>query len=380
MEEQQKNKILIVDDEPQIIQYLKALLTDFGYATGSLSRAEYLFQRLEVESFDLILMDLHMPGVDGLTLVKQLKDHSAYCEIPVIMLTGEMQEQVLADCFESGVVDFINKPIHELTLKARIKSALATQEYIQTIQKQNAQMRNDLRLAEGAQRSALPSQPDQSFLEIVVSYLPCGNVSGDTYDIAKNQEGAINFFLGDVTGHDIAAAFITMMVQMGLVGLPGDSSTNYIMSQLNMLLASRIPSDKFVTGVYLRITPQGALSICNAGHPVSFIIRENGNVKQLVKRGQPLGMLSEEKIPYVEKVFHLQPGDKILLYTDGILEWKNQAGEEFGEERLCHFLKQHGALAIEQVAENLLEHVRAFSNKIPCRDDLTLLGIQYKGS
>ncbi|MBF0287614.1 MAG: fused response regulator/phosphatase [SAR324 cluster bacterium] len=379
MEETLKSKILIVDDEPQIIQYMKALLSDFGYETGALSRAEYLFQRLEVESFDLILMDLHMPGIDGLTLVKQLKgDQSSYREIPVIMLTGETQEQVLADCFESGVVDFINKPIHELTLRARIRSALDTQAHIQTVRKQNAKMKNDLRLAEIAQRSALPSLPDQSFLQITVSYLPFGNVSGDTYDIAKNQDGAINFFLGDATGHDIAAAFITMMVQMGLVSLPADASTNYIMSQLNLLLASRIPQDKFVTGVYLRITPQGTMSICNAGHPVSFMISANKEVGQLVKRGQPLGMLAEEKVPYVEKKFQLQPGNKILLYTDGILEWKNEAGEEFGEDRLCEFLEANRDLAIDQMTERLLDHVRQFAGEIPCRDDLTLLGIQYK--
>jgi len=133
-------KILIVDDERQIIQQVRALLSEFGYSSDFVSRTELIFPKLERDSFALILLDVYMPGIDGVSLLKQLKAHSVYKNIPVIMLTGDMDDQLLSKCFEYGSTDFIHKPIKSLVLKARVKSALATNEYIRQIRQTQAQL------------------------------------------------------------------------------------------------------------------------------------------------------------------------------------------------------------------------------------------------
>lgn len=121
-------KVLIVDDEFQVVQHVKELLLSFGHAFGFISKSSHLFQRLENDPCDLILLDVNMPEIDGLTLLKQLKAHSTFKNIPVIMLTGDTSDQLVASCFELGATDFINKPIHVSTLQARIESTLgATQ-------------------------------------------------------------------------------------------------------------------------------------------------------------------------------------------------------------------------------------------------------------
>ena len=129
------SNILIVDDEPQIVQQLRVLLTDFGYTSKFVFNPKYLFPLLEQEQFDLILLDINMPDIDGITLLKKIKMHETYFTIPVIMLTGETSEQLLASCFELGALDYITKPIRELVFKARIKSAINTTEYKKALEK-----------------------------------------------------------------------------------------------------------------------------------------------------------------------------------------------------------------------------------------------------
>ena len=134
-------KILIVDDERQIIEHLRQLLTTFGYSFDFVTRAEFLFPKLKRDTFDLILLDVNMPHTDGLTLLKQLKTHPVHQAVPVIMLTGMVDDQLLADCLEQGASDFVNKPIKPLVLKARIQSALTIRAYIHDIQQQAVQLK-----------------------------------------------------------------------------------------------------------------------------------------------------------------------------------------------------------------------------------------------
>ncbi len=137
-------KILIVDDERQIIQQLRAVLSESGYIHDFVSKTELLFQKLERDTFDLILLDVYMPGTDGVELLKQLKAHPVYKSIPVIMLTGDMDDQLLSKCFDYGSTDFVYKPIKTLVLNARIKSALATSDYIQQISDQKKKLQESL--------------------------------------------------------------------------------------------------------------------------------------------------------------------------------------------------------------------------------------------
>ena len=133
-------KILIVDDDPHLIELLSEILEILGYSSEFITKPNFLFQILENETFDLILMDYYMPEVDGVTLLKQLKAHPTYNRIPVIMLTSEIDDHLLAKCFKSGAEDFINKPISELVLDSRIKSVLTKQSQLKEIERQKGEL------------------------------------------------------------------------------------------------------------------------------------------------------------------------------------------------------------------------------------------------
>ncbi len=130
------SNILIVDDDLNLLNHVTILLESFGYSIETLSESKFLFQVLEEIPVDLILLDIHMPGNDGVTMLKQLKEHLDYQTIPVIMLTADVESATLANCFKEGAVDYITKPVDELVMKARVRSALTIQEYLKTIQQQ----------------------------------------------------------------------------------------------------------------------------------------------------------------------------------------------------------------------------------------------------
>lgn len=122
-------KILIVDDEKLICQQVKILLNEFGYDAGYIYQPEILFDRLTLETFDLILMDVNMPKIDGIDLLKQLKQHPTFHKIFVIMLTADVHDELMASCFEAGATDFMNKPISKLALKTRVRAALLVKNH-----------------------------------------------------------------------------------------------------------------------------------------------------------------------------------------------------------------------------------------------------------
>ena len=126
-------KILIVDDDPLVLKQLSELISSFGYEVSYVPRAEFVLDRLSSEAFDLILLDINMPGMNGFEMLTELKNHAEFAEIPVIMITGVGDESVLAECFRMGAVDYINKPVKELVLKARVNAAIKMQNYIHDI-------------------------------------------------------------------------------------------------------------------------------------------------------------------------------------------------------------------------------------------------------
>ncbi|MBF0349528.1 MAG: PAS domain S-box protein [SAR324 cluster bacterium] len=239
-------------------------------------------------------------------------------------------------------------------------------------------MEAELHLAAEFQKAVLPSFPQVSFLNFYSLYLPSREVSGDLYDFSINRDGAVNVFIGDATGHGISAAFMTMITQIGLDSISPHLSTNKTLQLLNRLLFKKTKAEKAVTGIYLRIFPEGRLQTCNAGHPGLILLPADGSPERSMKTGGlPLGMFDNPAFDYQEESDHLMPGDRIFLYTDGITEWQNLQTEQFGRRRLIRFLKQHQNSSLQELSEHLISHLKKWSPNTPWDDDITLLCFEY---
>ncbi|MGK5091651.1 PP2C family protein-serine/threonine phosphatase [Deltaproteobacteria bacterium TL4] len=247
------------------------------------------------------------------------------------------------------------------------------------LKEHNDRMQEELSLAGEFQRKILPQIHHFPHLKISTKYLPHAEVSGDTYDFSFDCAGTMSFFLGDATGHGVSAAFMTMMLQISLDNVKHDLPTDEAIRGINTLLASR-ETGKFVTGIYLRITPDGLLSASNAAHPPLIIIPHNqGELVLLEKRGSLIGAFAQELVPYVEEKYQLQPNDRIFAYTDGIIEWDDLSEKRFGLDRLIDFIKKHNTSDSDTLLNTLLEHLDEFAQGKACNDDLTMFIFEFLG-
>lgn len=381
-------KILVIDDEPQVLEYLREMLNVFGFQPGILSIPHFVFKRLEVEEFDLILLDLNMPDTDGFEVLTKLKNHPRFSRIPVIILTGDSNERILEQSFEKGAIDFITKPIQPMVMRARINYALEVQSYIRRIEEHNTQMREDLHLAMEVQQAVFPKLPQCRFLEIVKEVIPYGSedtegistISGDVYDVSVDQDGSCNLFLGDATGHGIAAAFITMMNQVGLRNLPPNLGTRETIIYLNQFLGSSLPNDKFMTALYLRIKPNGQLAFTNAGHPSLMIQRAREQVvEQFEHTGVALGITHDMDFVFEQQECQLYPGDKVIVYTDGLTETRNSMNQAYDCQSLLNSLNNTHGLDAKCTILALMKDLKLFKQNNPFKDDLSLFVLRYQG-
>ncbi len=245
------------------------------------------------------------------------------------------------------------------------------------LRKQNEVMQDDLQLAVDFQQSILPKIPSLHFLKIVPCYVPYSGVSGDIYDISLNREGDISVFLGDATGHGIAAAFMTMMVQIGLDNIPQNFPVHEVLHHLNMLLSMR-DTGKSLTAVFVRVSLAGKLTVAQAGHPPLILVPADGtDVILFRKGGLALGFFADEPIPYEQEQYQLKERDKFFIYTDGVIEWENKEKERFGVRRLVRFFKEHRTLDLDTMMDKLMTHLHEFSQGTKSGDDLSVLGFQY---
>ena len=244
---------------------------------------------------------------------------------------------------------------------------------------QHRLVQQDLDLAAEFQQVVLPEVPSLPYINAEIIYRPYAQVSGDVYDFLQNREGEIAIFLGDATGHGIAAALMTMMVHIGLEGIRRNLPTDESLRILNRLIASR-STGRSVSAVFFRISPNGTLMVSHAGHPSLVILPADGSdAVQFEKGGCALGIFEEEPVAYEEEGYKLSPGDKLFAYTDAAVEWANPDKESFGCERLIEHLSVNRQLPAASLAKSLMNTLQEFSEGEECKDDLTAVIVEYCG-
>lgn len=237
---------------------------------------------------------------------------------------------------------------------------------------------HELELAADFQQSVLPEIVDVDYLDIDLIYKPYDSVSGDVYDFILNRERELAIFLGDATGHGISAALMTMMVHIAIDSLTPNLATDDSLRKLNQLISSR-HTGRSVTGILFRISPDGLMKVSHAGHPSLIIIpADNSKLVTFEQAGCPLGLFEDEPVRYVEEIYHLKHGDKIIAYTDGLTEWRNESKKAYSVNRLLSFIDNNRNLSCKELVCAIYNNVKAFSKVTPNNDDLTLLISEYK--
>jgi phosphoserine phosphatase RsbU/P len=224
------------------------------------------------------------------------------------------------------------------------------------------------------QRHLLPTTlPQIDGLELAAVYRTCSRAGGDYYDVLPLPDEQWGLFVADVSGHGTPAAVVMAMMHTLIHAFPGPvMPAAHVLSHINRHLLAVAPEGMFATAFYGIYDPYyRRLRYASAGHPAPLLRRRSGIIQGLEgTAGMPLGVVDEDS--WAEHEVNLVPGETLLLYTDGILEGMNEAGEAFGRQRLDHALEL-GPMRALPLVEHLERHYRDFCNGLPDMDDRTLL-------
>ncbi len=378
----EKKIVLVVDDATANLQVVHSLLKDDFKIRVATSGAKALALVKDKPQPDLILLDVAMPEMDGYEVCAILKATPESRDIPVIFLTGKTETDDETKGFEAGAVDYIHKPFSPAVVKARVHTHLVLREAREQLARQLLSINNELEMAREIQLSILPHDiPKILGLEIAARYLPMTSVAGDFYDFIIADEKHLGILVADVSGHGLPAALIASMLKAALSAQSAHAcDPGRVLSGLNQSLCGKFQRH-FATGAYVFMNMEKKfMSYAAAGHPPLLLWRTStGIASEVLENGLPLGLLPEATYSAVE--VPVEPGDKVILYTDGIPETTSPSEQEFGADLLKGFLESNHNLAADMFADLLLDELSGWSEHPKGQgqqDDITLLVIDFQ--
>ncbi|HQN17982.1 MAG TPA: SpoIIE family protein phosphatase [Syntrophobacteraceae bacterium] len=392
-------KVLIVDDSGANRLLLGSILKKSGYDITEAVDGQQALERAFDAPPDLILLDIMMPGMDGYEVCAILKKDGRTEDIPIIFLSAKSETADKIKGLEMGGADYVTKPFDKGEVLARVRSQLKIRSLNQRIIQNNKELlekqrrlEEDLKAAAGIQKSLLPAKvPSIQNVSVVWRFQPCDLIGGDIFNVCRLDQDSMGIYMIDVSGHGVPASLVTVSVSQMLHPESGylkrirsDSSGVEIVSPAEVLVAldREYPLerfDKFFTIVYMVLdTHRELLRYCSAAHPPPVLLRTGGGLELLDKAGTIIGLGGV--VPFEEEEIRLAAGDKLILYTDGVLECQNEQGDFYGESRFHSLLQELRDHSVDQILDGVLDSLTAFAGGLSFQDDVSLLGVEFKKS
>ncbi len=351
-------RVLVADDQPDILEALRWLLAGEGYDAQFVDSTAAVLDRLRNGSFDLLLMDLNYSrdttsGREGLALIPQVREQDP--ALPIVVMTGWGSVDTAVEAMRLGAKSFVQKPWDDNALREIVGREIDDGRAARRQDRKQHREREEARLI---QRALLPStMPQTAGVRLASSWQPADGVGGDCFDVITSGS-AVGVAIADVAGKGMPAALLMSNLQAAVrafaQGTAEPAPPATICSNVNRLLCRHMVSGRFITFCFAWIDPaRQSLVYANAGHNPPLLLHRDGEIVRLGEGGMVMGVFADAAFKQAE--LPLQPGDRLLFYTDGITEAPNADGEEFGEDRL----EAAGRTAPDRSAEAIKDHVLA---------------------
>ncbi len=365
-----RRQILIVDDEPDNLLFLRAILKPQGYQVREACDGQEAVEAVDESLPDLVVMDVTMPVMDGFEACKVIKERHKVDFVPVILLTGLADADSQVKGLDSGADEYLVKPPRREEFLARVRAMLRIRDlqhqlhvFNNELERSNEALKDaqnriaeELRLVGEIQQSFLPGTfPKHSELEFACYYHPSSSAGagGDYYDAIEIGRNLYGLVIADVTGHGAPAAVImaithTLMTQM--VNTFRHPST--ALKVLNEKLYEHLNPTYYVTMFYgILDHTTFKMSFCSAGHDPMYLYRAaTHSVEELVtNKGFPLKLVETDE--FDEKTVTIEPGDQLVLFTDGLIEVRGHDRSLYGPERLRESILEHGSKSVEGLTQ-----------------------------
>jgi serine phosphatase RsbU (regulator of sigma subunit) len=394
-------QILVVDDKEANVRLVEGMLRVAGYTSvHSTTDPKQVCELHRKNHYGLILLDLQMPAMDGFQVMEGLKEIEAGGYLPVLVITAQPDHKLRA--LEAGAKDFVSKPFDLAELRARVRNILevrllhlesknyskALEETVLALEvsrevirlktlEERRKSEQELALAQETQESLLPRcLPQFDNFRIHAFNTPTRYVGGDFYDFLRLSSGEWMGVLADVSGKGMPAALLSSMV-LGALSMEFRSRPHpqEVLNRINQLLCEKSLPFQFVTLFLFLLDPEGVGRFISAGHNPAYLFRSvTGITEELIPDAHVLGMF--DFASYESRTFHLDKGDILVVYSDGLTDAENPQEEMFGEERLRQLIQQMAPSGSHAVEQGLLKAINEFTQGVPQTDDITFVIVE----
>ncbi len=386
--------VLIAGDNPTVSLLLSATLSKWGYETARASDGQDALSQLMNRQGGILISDYDMPKLDGIGLCREIRSRKWSSYVYILLCTAKDHKDDLIRAMEAGADDFIPKPVDFAELRVRLRAAQRMIDLQYDLELQNRELRKahdtldrDLRAAAQLQQNLLPQKPSvYPGLLIDWLFLPSLYLAGDMFNFMQLDRDNIGIYQLDVSGHGIPAALLSIALSRvltkesgGLLCRDSTEGMNWIrppsevVSQLNERFQS--DDDAYFTifyGIFNRVTR--SFRFCQAGHPSPILLRNGAGAHSVGSGGFPVGMMPS--MDWEEESITLAPGDRLVLYSDGVIESKNAAGQQFSEEGLRNSLSGGSQSGLLGMLDRLHDDIRTWCGKDEYADDISVLALE----
>jgi sigma-B regulation protein RsbU (phosphoserine phosphatase) len=361
--------VFVVDDDSSIVRTLDGFLKRAGFRTASAGDVAGALRGIRELTPDLILLDVNLPDGSGFDVCRSLNSETASSTTPILFISANEDISSKIHGFEIGGVDYITKPIVGAEVVARVRTHLRLKRAYERLAELQAERVQHLA---SAQQDLMPRPegfPEARFQVSIRQVLTAG---GDFYDVLPAGQGVVDYLVADASGHDLAASLWTASLKAlaaeyaGPLNLPVE-----IVRAINSSLYRILPSGAFFSLIYARLNHQtGRLSLVNAGHPPAIVVHVGGSNPVILRQeGDVVGAFTDAVFGVDELT--LQPGDRIFLFTDGLIEARGSY--EAGVERLANACISLRSLSLQELVPAIVDDVMA---GIRAADDTLLVGVE----
>jgi len=355
-------RVLVADDQPDVVAALRMLLKSAGLEVDPATSVQEVRHCLDSQRYDLVLMDLNYArdttsGREGLDLLKEIHERDRL--LPVIVMTGWGSIDTAVEAMRRGARTFVHKPWDNHSLAETVCREIEEGHALRQSDRLAATEHSD---AQAIQRALLPSTlPSMEGVGLAARWQPALAFGGDCYDVLRLTDTRMAISIADVCGKGLPAALLmsNLLASLRAFATP-ERAASEVVTMVNRALCRQKDLRRFVTLFYaLYDSAARVLTYSNAGHNPPLVLRKDGSCERLSPSGTVTGIFEESK--YEESRVTLEPGDRLVLYTDGITEARSAGGDEFEDTGLLHTLERCRHLDAHAIVDAIFTDVGTFA-------------------
>ena len=382
-------RILVVDDNEMNRDLLARRLERLGYSVDTADGGHSGLEKILSGDYQLVMLDIMMPDIDGLTVLKRTRETWSKTELPVIMATAKDEGSDVAEALSLGANDYVTKPLDFKVVRARVENVLGYAQAVSELTQTNERMNRDLEAAALVQASLLPNEAiDIEGAEFIWQYRPCDELAGDGLNVFRRDDEHVVMYVMDVSGHGVAAALLSVSVTHHLSqmirhneSLEHDASSGaniispaWLAHNLNLLFPMESVGRHYFTFLYgvLNVKTR-TFRFVSAGSPGPVVVHADGSADVHDVPAVPIGMFPDSE--YEDTLIELQEGDRLYLHTDGLYEERNpDTREQFGRDRMRNELCSAAGEPFGSSLDGLMQSITSWRGCDALSDDIAVLG------